>query len=135
MRYNIILLSDLFSWFDFAKARHRFDEAVFSNRSAIILWDTVSRSDNYIITPEDFEEIENVFSFMRSESNENILVIRVMILHPYRIWQDLNFVYSVWKEMTQLSIIYLLDLFHAESIIFDLLSIDFVSYESVSKIM
>jgi hypothetical protein len=52
-----------------------------SNRFVLILRDVLSGLDNHIITFEDFEKIGNAFSFMQNESDESILIIRVMI--PY----------------------------------------------------
>jgi TPR repeat protein len=135
MRYGIVLLCGLLGRFDFTEARNRFDEAASSNSFALILRDALSRSSEHIVTPEDFEKIGNPFSFMRSESDEGILVIRVMNPHLCRTWPDPSRVFSVWNDMVRSSVTYLLDLVHIDSAVDGLLVTDLRSCESISEMI
>jgi hypothetical protein len=135
MQYGIVLLSGLLGRFDFIGARHQFDAAARSNRFALILRDALSGSDDELVTPQSFEKTGNVFSLMRSESDEGIPIIRVMNPHLCRTGHDTGRVFSLSKDMAQSSIAYLLDLSRIESTVLRSLPIDLISCQSFSEII
>jgi hypothetical protein len=71
---------------------------------------------------------------MRSKSDDGISVIRVMVPHLCRTWQDPDRAFSAWKDMARSSIAYLLDLSRAESAILDSLPMNLMSCESIPAI-
>jgi hypothetical protein len=135
MQYGIVLLSGMLGRFNFIGAHHQFNAAARSNRFALILQNALSISNEGLITLQEFKETANIFSFMRSESDESIPVIRVMNPHLCRTGHDSSRVLSLWKDMARTSIAYLLDLSRIESAVLRSLPIDLMSCESFSEIM
>jgi hypothetical protein len=135
IQYGIALFSGMFGRFDFTEAQTRFEAAASSNRFALILRDALSRSDDQLVTPDDFYESGAIFSLMRCQSDGGISVIRIMNPHLCHRAQESTEIFKVWKEMVESSIGYLLDLSHIEYAVLGESPTDLTSCSSVQEMI
>jgi hypothetical protein len=114
MRLGICLLSGLLGKFEFNEARALFDLASVSNQFAKYLRDSLSQSDFEIITRSEFSSKGNIFSILRSSSNESIPLIRLLNFHFDGYDESDHRHLLVWQEVARLSFEYLINLSQTE---------------------
>jgi hypothetical protein len=131
LRYGIVLLSGLLGRFGFEQARNLFGQAMSSNRFARILHSALSGSDNHLATSDEYSDLGNVFSLIRSPGDDKFAMIRLMNVHLCDTSRGDTRVVEVWKKMAELSINYLLDLSQINSAVLRSLPIELGQCQSI----
>jgi TPR repeat protein len=98
MRLGIYLMSDVFGRFDFKEARELFDLASRSLRFAVVLRDSLSNLDCELMNLSDFSSKGNIFSILRSSSNESTAMIRLLNLDLCPITENPFNIVQVWQN-------------------------------------
>jgi hypothetical protein len=120
IRLGIGLLSGLFGRFDFLGALTLFEQASKSGsdsgwtRFAFLLHDLLSVPDCTLLSSDDFSQTANVFSVLRSSLDESIPLIRILNVHLADQAQLADHMLSVWQEVADFILDYLVDLSQGE---------------------
>jgi TPR repeat protein len=147
MRLGIALLSGLFGRFDFVEARQMFGLVSESEhdltRFAIVLRNSLSKSDCALLSGSDFSKTANIFSVLRSSLDESIPLIRILNAHLGSEVQFADYMLSKWQDIAGLAMAYLVDLSHIRTVsghsnplgVLGSLPTDLVSCNSISDMI
>jgi hypothetical protein len=115
MRLGIYLISGVLGRFDFEEARKLFDCASHSNRFACVLRNSLNEFKSELVNSFEFLSQGNIFSILRSSSNESIGTIRLLTSHLNEIVKSECETFQVWKKSAEMCFKYLVDLSQMQS--------------------